>query len=367
MKELVINHFLDYEFVYIFLFCSLIFLFVSIFIKQKTIKKLSILLFSIFVVFSLFELTIAIFYGKNEIEYNCGYFNKIINNEIDVHREIKFHDNNNEEHIVEDNKNLNNYDNYRIIYDAVYSTYNNGFRQTKGNINSEETYIFLGCSFVFGDGLNDDETLPFYFSKKFNFKKNVINCGMHGISINAALNVLNNELFLPLINNKNPNIKHCFYSFMCDSLNRNFRYEGKCLDGCLYKNNKCYIPTKIGKIKYIFARSYIFRKIFVPIIDEYFYKYYEDYMIESLKEINKIVEEKYKSRLTIIVWDIDKYNKEFIEKLKQTSLDIVWLSDKFNLEEDDYRIKYDHHPTAKANKEIAEILYNHIKEHDKIK
>ena len=365
MKEIIINNFLSYEFVYIFLVSFIVFLLISIFIKQKLIRKLSILLFSIFIVFSLFELTISIFYDKSKIKYDYNYFNEIINDEIKIDREVEFFDRNNNKDKIKDSKDkldLNNYNCYKIIYDTTYSTYNNNFRQTNGDINSKEIYIFLGCSFTFGDGLKDNETLSYFFSEKFNSEKNIINCGVQGKASNATLNILNNEKFLPLIKNKNSKIDHFFYSLIEDHIYRNFKYEGDCLDGYLYKDGKWYIPTIIGKIKYIFARSYIFRKVFIPVIDEKFKQYYENYMIQSLEEINRIVEEKYKSKLTIIVWN--KYDDYFISKLKGTKLDLIFLDDKFNLEEEGYRIKNDGHPTAKANKEIAEILYNHINKID---
>lgn len=200
----------------------------------------------------------------------------------------------------------------------------------------------------------------------YNFEKNIINCGVLGFSSNTTINILNNyETLLSLINEES-NIEHCFYSLIHDHIDRNFRIEPPS-DMKNYIMKKWYIPTTIGKIKYIFARSYIFRKIFVPIIDECFERYYERYMIKSLEEINKIIEKKYNSKLTIIIWP-DDYGESFIKKLKETDLDLIFLPDKFNLEEGNnngYKIKDDGHPTAKANEEIAEILYNHINERDK--
>ena len=53
---------------------------------------------------------------------------------------------------------------------------------------------------------------------------------------------------------------------------------------------------------------------------------------------------------------------DFIDKLKNTNLDLIFLDEKFSSHDKGYRIKNDSHPSAKANKEIAEILYNHINE-----
>lgn len=371
MKEMV-NHFLNYEFVYIFLFCSLIFLSSSIFIKRNIIKKISILLFSIFFVLFLFETSLSFFMPVVKISKYNKYLNNIDNKTIHKEKEIEYFDINGiKKKYMFDIQNLKieDYSECKFIFDKEYTMYNNRFRVTDCNKNSKETYLFFGCSFTFGDALCDDETLPYYFSKLYDFNKNIVNCGVPGNSTNTIINILENKIFLPLTNKKSK-IKYCFYSLVPDHIYRNFRYESKsgCMDGYLYKNKKWYIPTNIGKIKYIFTRSYIFRKIFLPIIDKYNLEYYEDYMIKSLKEINEMIEEKYDSKLTVIVWPDyypDYYGNIFLSKLKKTNLDLIFLPEYFNSVRDDYKIKYDGHPTAKANKEIAEILYNHINKTDK--
>jgi len=370
MKELIINHFLDYEFVYIFLFCSFLFLFISIFINKQIIRKISLLCFSVFFILFVFEFVLSCF-----MPLPIMISKEQINSSTDVHK-IKFlkhsrfysNDTIHEFYDKDVNVDIDSSD-FLTVYQRKYSMYSNDFRVTKCNPNSDEVYVFLGCSFVFGIGLQDSETSPYYFSEKFNFEKNIINCGVVAKSANTALNILNNEKFSPLIKNKNTQIKSFVYTFIYDQLVRNFNYEDYKyrIDGYLYKNGKRYIPTTIGKVKNIFARSYIFRKVFVPMIDEKFEQYYKDYMIKSLKQINKIVTEKYNSKLTIIVWpEFDEdFDKKFIDDLKTSNLDVIFLPGYFNSEEEGYRIKYDRHPTAKANKEIAEILYNHMNEKDK--
>ena len=82
--------------------------------------------------------------------------------------------------------------------------------------------------------------------------------------------------------------------------------------------------------------------------------------------MNEIIEKEYNSKLTILVWPdrynkYDRYTKRFINKLRETNLDLVFLPEYFNDKEKEYKIKNDIHPTAKANEEIAEILYNHIR------
>lgn len=360
MKRILIIHFLNYEFVYIFLLSSIIFLFLSIFIKQKIIKKLSLVIFSVFFAFSILEYSLSFTNGKfMPLDY-FGTFNKIERNKISSFEEIGFLSQNKFKWIYFADNRKNNVDlkDKKILYDVKYSVYNNGFIYTKSNNLSDKTYIFLGCSFTFGEGLNDNETLPFYFSRIYNFEKNVINCGVKAKSINTALGILDNGVFLPLMN-KNSKIECFFYSLIKDQIYRNFRAYNpsdiKNYNGKTWNINK----QPYGLIKSLFARSRIFIKLILPVIDDINKEYYEDYMIKSLKEMNKIIEEKYNSKLTVIVWP-DDYGERFIKELKETKLDLIFLPEYFNSEEKGYKIKYDKHPTAKANEEIAKMLYNHI-------
>ena len=64
------------------------------------------------------------------------------------------------------------------------------------------------------------------------------------------------------------------------------------------------------------------------------------------------------------VWP-NYYSEYFLKKLKSTNLDLIFLPNKFNSMRDGYEIQNDGHPTAKANEEIAEILYNHINKKEK--
>src|SRR5688500_11573473 len=65
------------------------------------------------------------------------------------------------------------------IYDAVYTISEHGTRVTEGNP-AGESWVFMGCSRTIGQGVNDDETLPAYYSAGLNKSANVVNLGVHG-------------------------------------------------------------------------------------------------------------------------------------------------------------------------------------------
>ena len=363
----MINHFLNYEFVYLFLFLFLFFAFVGLLVKNKIIKKISLLLFAIF--YSLFftEFILSFFMPLPIMDYNTKCLNKIEDRTIYINRDIKYVDENNmilrfSGDMFNDVKFNKKGKMFNLVYDKTYTEYDNGFRYTKCNENSNETFLFFGCSFTFGTAANDDETLPYCFSKMFNFEKNVINCGVGGQGTNTALNILNNNLFENLIP-ENSKVKHCFYTLIKDHMYRNFRCEGHCIDSFIYENGKFVrVRQPYGIFKSIFARCYIFKKVFLPLIDKHNEDFYEDYLLSLLKKIDSILKEKYDSKLTLIIWpgEPEKYSKEFINKLKKIELDVIFIPENFLLYDLEYRIKNDGHPTLKANEAIAENLYNYI-------
>ena len=185
MKEIIIKFFLDYEFVFVFLLCSIIFLLISIFIRQKTIRRISILLFSVFLVLFLFELVLSFFMEKcTFIPKDESLFNIPKEQNISSKREVFLlnETNNLSKRIISDNKDeidrvKKEYlsKGYKVFYDNKLSLYSNGLRYTKANANGEKKYVFLGGSFTFGSCLDDKETLPYYFSELNHFDANILN------------------------------------------------------------------------------------------------------------------------------------------------------------------------------------------------
>lgn len=76
----------------------------------------------------------------------------------------------------------------KILYRANYTIGEDGFRVTPGNNRNGPKINFLGCSLTFGEGLNDDQTLPFYVSRLG--KSEVKNFGFHGYGPHQALAIL---------------------------------------------------------------------------------------------------------------------------------------------------------------------------------
>ena len=63
------------------------------------------------------------------------------------------------------------------IYDVTYTIDSHGLRKTPGitaSAAARSAFLFFGGSFTFGEGLNDDETLPYQFAKELRFTHPVV-------------------------------------------------------------------------------------------------------------------------------------------------------------------------------------------------
>jgi hypothetical protein len=88
------------------------------------------------------------------------------------------------------------------IRKVSFSTNSHGFRRTP-EIDSKKATLFFGCSFMFGEGLNDDETIPWIFSKLTD--QRAYNFSAPGYAPNHMLAMLENDYFDSTLNREYDN------------------------------------------------------------------------------------------------------------------------------------------------------------------
>ena len=349
-----------FYFAFILFFISITFILLAYFFSR--IKVVSFVLFGIFLALFIFEITLAFISPplsdkKHLMIMATIFFNNSYAKEVTTIRHIK--EVSGKEYQLKDIRKIipNNSD---VVFDVIYTTYKNYqfIRYTKGNKDSNTSIVFLGCSFVFGHGLNDNQTLPYYFSKKYDFKYNVLNFGRGGKGTNFALNIVNSNIINKFIPKKSK-IKYFIYTVIDDHIERNFRFLdfNACIDNYILVDGKfSRVKEPFGIFKVVFKESYIFNKTFLNLIDTKNRNFHEQYLINSVLQIKNIVKQKYDAELIVIVWPNVK--KQIIENLKETNINTITLDKKFNNEE--YIIKNDGHLNQKANEEIAQILFDYI-------
>jgi hypothetical protein len=253
-----------------------------------------------------------------------------------------------------------------VIYEVNYKIGTDGFRITDQSLGRKERINFFGCSFTFGEGLKDNETLPYYYAQLSNSFE-VKNFGFHGFGGHQAVAIMQSDrdtsgkrnFFLTapwhaprsackhswtahsprfvLVNN---NLK---LSGTCEEFNNNFD-ANDILEKVLHHSNIYKLIDKIYKFKYL--------------SDEDFNLYFA--LVQKMHSISKDRGQEF--IVGFVKADKDFFkgtthtNQTIFEALRSRSDRIIdlTLADSVELLDRKYFIhELDKHPSDRANKERA--------------
>jgi hypothetical protein len=257
-----------------------------------------------------------------------------------------------------------------LIYKVIYS-FNKGKRVVPNNNDSAKKNIFfLGCSYVFGDGLNDNQTLPFYFSEKTNHKYNVVNFAFSGYGTHQALKILEENI----LKNKSFQLSDSdcvIYSFIPSHFERAAGYADWDKYGPYYKieNNQLVYKGNFDD-KRLFKQNFITYRLGIIWHNSFLYKSFfepktqlEDVLLvgEMIKKMNLLLKKK-GIRFLVLNGQSSKdykYEDVFIEILKTNHIEHYFVKSiikdlEINLS--NYVIKGDGHPNEIYNQKIASFL-----------
>ena len=318
-------------------------------IYRSNNKYIYIIISCFFITFFLFDIIIKTrhpssdYVTKTEIEYEInehyGYHpikSRVFNEEI-------FYKNN-------------------LFKKNIYTINNFGHRKIKNSTKIiDNCIIFHGGSNIFGQSLNDNETLPFYVKSSLNNKYNVFNFGFNGYGPHQFLSKLENNYIEELSSCSSSII---IYQVKKDHIGRTAgkRSWGDKSPRYIFKDNKLIqkgffsdFPFKIiMKLRKNFRNSQVFNIIHnVESVNEKDKQIY----LSILKQIEKVSKEKFKkTRFIYIIWD-DVYieNGELKDFLNQS--ENIKIS-KLNIDENikSNKIPGDNHPTKEFNLIIAKEL-----------
>ena len=256
--------------------------------------------------------------------------------------------------------------NGKILIDNLYSIAEDGFRVTP---DSDKKYYgkkinFFGGSFTFGWGLNDDETLPFFFQKD-NQNWKIKNYAISGYGIHQMLAQIENDInILGDINilvtsNFHISRSSCKRDFSFGTpkyivdKNNNLKRSGYC--GNLFLK-KIQLPKLFGSVINRSEIKKLFDKIFIK-PKKINSRDLEIYLL-ILKRINKIIKENNQEFLVgYIKNNKNSLDQIILNELKKNSISYVDLT----LVPYEEYVLYDGHPNKKANIERSKLISNYIK------
>lgn len=259
--------------------------------------------------------------------------------------------------------------NSTVVYDVTY-TLHNGMRVCPNSADSSNSYaIFLGCSFVYGVGVNDNETLPYMFNHFSDNKYNVLNYAVGGYGTHQALATVETKI----VNDTSIANSHnsvAIYYFLFDHVRRAAGYSLWDYNGPLYEivsdslvytgpfhKSSSYIQQKLF---WMWRKSYLYRNVFDPNRGGA-----SDYDIRrALLMIGKMDELLRKRNLDFVVIFHKSNSPDGLEEyLKEKGIRFFRVEDViqgFETKSAEYRIENDGHPNALFNKVLGEYLAKNI-------
>jgi hypothetical protein len=89
-----------------------------------------------------------------------------------------------------------------LVYHKTYTVDASGARVTAGSVDTGPTYLFMGDSYIFGEGLNDSETVPSQFAQRLATPGHVVNLGVLGYGPNHLVRAVESGLYDSYIKGK---------------------------------------------------------------------------------------------------------------------------------------------------------------------
>ncbi len=265
-----------------------------------------------------------------------------------------------------------------IIYDVSYTSNDFGYRHTPNSSpDSKHCLLFFGDSFTIGEGVNDEQTLPYFLNQHTRFK--VFNFGFHGYGNHQALALLKSgevaritqgcEDYIAFYESLPGHIQRANGFSPWEDLNApRFTLSGDIL---LWKNQHKNLWDKVANKIFLQLdkKSYLF-KLTRP---KYAYdERYNALYFAILDEIDVALRTQFDTRLHFILWDSNNLSNEI--EIAESNAITAWLKNQdfkwflastmlpqYTKNRLQYGIHHcDTHPNALANELIAKFLAHKI-------
>ncbi|MFT7533635.1 MAG: hypothetical protein ACI9FD_004674 [Gammaproteobacteria bacterium] len=252
------------------------------------------------------------------------------------------------------------------IYRVHYRIGGDGFRVTPSlhRTQSKTSINLFGGSYAFGEGLEDNQTLAYYLGQKLQ-DRTVKNYGMHGWGLHNALAVLNNEEVKGDYNILLTTPWHALRSFCAYEWTANHPAYALAKDGGVDFLGSCDSIT--GKyttwVKRILSYSSLYTRLTRPQEVKKVTREMLDLYLEIIKAIKARTSKNGQKLLVAFIdaerrWLVEEItNEQIAAKIADELVNVTLGDDIENLPNKYFIHTRDKHPTALANEERAELLY----------
>ncbi len=257
----------------------------------------------------------------------------------------------------------------KVIYDVQYTITSDAIRKSSNAITpGKPSALFYGGSFTFGEGVNDQETLPVYFQEYMNGELQSINMGFHGYGPHQMLVSLEHSLEEKIIAENPP--KYLIYQAIPDHVARCQGFNFWDYGGPKYilddNNNAQYTGPFYGTFNR-YALSFLSRSKILQnwlarereITPEHLQLY-----AAIVAKSAQLFKERYGGQMLVIVWHYGDQEMPIYKSIQALGIPVFLVRDiipDLTAAPDKYRLHLlDKHPTPAAHRKTARWLADYI-------
>ena len=244
-----------------------------------------------------------------------------------------------------------------VLFDVIYSTLDSGWRVTPQNPSAKTAVVFFGCSFTYGEGLNDEDSFPFKVGQILGPQYQVYNFGMSGYGSHQMLAQIQSgilddmakqyeEIVVLYTTIEAHEIRSAGFFSSWDQHGPWYELEdGKVVRKGVFSDRKNQVPRPIRKF---FRKSLVFQKLLQPRQKDQ--PKHEALHVALISEADAELKQRYGFGLTVVLWP----EAPFMASLNRAGLPVLDLhpffpDGKFGKE---FQLPLDGHPNP-AGADVA--------------
>ncbi len=245
------------------------------------------------------------------------------------------------------------------IYDVRYTIDEHGLRSTPGSGAFGPAIVFFGGSFTFGEGVEDDETLPARTAAWLRDGTRIVNAGFHGYGPHQMLRSLETGRLDGVVAD---GVEHVFYQGIPGHVPRAAgrvtwdvagpRYELSTDGGVVFEGPfRGEVAATATKILHRFAptREVLERSLVAGDAER---EYDEQRYVEIVARAAELARERWGARFTVIFWD--EPGGTLADRLEARGLDVLRVSDALDgVRRERIVLGVDRHPNRWGHSRIA--------------
>jgi hypothetical protein len=259
-----------------------------------------------------------------------------------------------------------------VVYDVIYTIDSHGFRFTPSPTEpTVPAILFFGCSFTFGEGVDDQSAMPYQVESMSKGKYRVLNLGFQGYGPHQMLAALEHNIMDCALQTSIPKyvIYQCIPTHTLRSAGLASWESGDGPQYILTKDKTVeYIGPFNNKWRYLVAK-YFRDQIKESSIVQRFPAWelptttreHADLLVAIVTKARDFVKNKWPgAKFSVLLWNDNTRSSRLIQKgLLEKNVELFLITEALpesTSNPEQYEIPFDHHPNALAHKRIAEFV-----------